>query len=192
MVIGKDTRLYKRRRERDARTGGSPTRETNQSQNHERRNSLFCVDRERERHLLSGERNTFGEQSASSEDSFQVYWATRKKPCVPRWGWLARYGATSRDVVTRGTRGAGERRRERGIGRKERGERRDKERRKRLVPMRRSSAAEWRGWSSLFIDFRSALVARTCIRGLDALFVPPQRFSFTLDLSRSPSSLLLE
>lgn len=51
------------------------------------------------------------------------------------------------------------------------------------------AAAEWRGWSSLFIDFRSALVARTCIRGLDALFVPPQRFSFTLGLPRSPSFL---
>lgn len=35
----------------------------------------------------------------------------------------------------------------------------------------REAGAEWRGWTGLFIDFRSMLLACTCTNGLAALFV---------------------
>lgn len=129
----------------------------------------------------------YGVKCKSSEDGFQVYWATWKKPFLPGRGWTVWYG-----VGWVGIRGGTKKEKEGGSEKEKRdkaggGGRGEIKREERGWFSWGGAAAEWRGWSSLFIDFRSALVARTCIRGLDALFVPPQRFSFTLNLPRSLS-----
>lgn len=122
-----------------------------------RREGMFFVEKD-----MSGERNTFG------------VWRVK---CI-FGGWFSSLLGHLKETFFSLSWGEGGRgwlgKKRGGIKREERG----------WFPWG-GAAAEWRGWSSLFIDFRSALVARTCIRGFDALFVPPQRFSFPSTLGPS-------